>query len=103
MSDTSVLSLYPVPQEMPTPTVTALSSESVNVSWEEPTDKQTRGVVQQYTVYHYKASDLSISPFAPTYQWVVSISNRSVYLLKLGYAKYFANRNFRWKKILANS
>ncbi len=57
---------------MPPPTVTAVSKSELNVTWREPTPEQVRGVVTSYALWHYEATDLQETPFAPPYSWVVS-------------------------------
>ena len=57
---------------MPAPVVIPVSSSELNVTWQEPTYEQSRGIVTRYSLWFYKASDLEKNPFAPPFVWVVS-------------------------------
>ena len=66
------LFLLTVPLFMAAPTVIGVSSSQANVSWVAPAETQVRGQVISYNIYQYIQTDLSKTPFAPPYFWMVS-------------------------------
>ena len=57
---------------MPPPIILAASSTELNVTWDVPDVLESRGDIIMYRIYRYEATDLSNSPFAPPYMWLVS-------------------------------
>ena len=74
---------------MPTPTVTPVSDTELRLSWPVPTEREARGVVTAYMVYHWQANDLTATPFAPPYSWLVGgahfiqLSHKGIFFQKV--------------------
>ena len=67
------LCINTAPIEVPSPEVMPLSKTELNITWPMATERQSRGVVTSYTVYHYAMVDQSINVFAPSMQWEVRL------------------------------
>jgi usherin len=74
----------------PAPTITGFSPFSLNISWEAPTDDQSRGIIMEYSVYYYMETDLSVTPHAPPFTWshVVTQSPDKMYYILGGLSPY---------------
>lgn len=68
-----------VPEYMPPPHVSPVSSSSLRVSWEMPQDKDVRGEVTEYRV-NLQQEQMS-NPYAPPIVTQVSISAHSTFFL----------------------
>ncbi len=79
-----------VPEYMPSPHVSPVSSSSLRVSWETPQDKDVRGEVTEYRVNLHQ--EQMSNPYAPRIVTQVSISAHSTFFL------YF----FWWKRATAS-
>lgn len=69
------------PLSTPTPTVNALSSRELIITWTEPTEAEAKGLIKSYQLYHYKKNNESRDPFAPPYTWTVSVQQYYQYFL----------------------
>lgn len=66
-----------VPEYMPSPHVSPVSSSSLRVSWETPQDKDVRGEVTEYRVNLHQ--EQMSNPYAPPIVTQVSISAHSTF------------------------
>ncbi len=79
-----------VPEYMPSPHVSPVSSSSLRVSWETPQDKDVRGEVTEYRVNLHQ--EQMSNPYAPRIVTQVSISAHSTFFLSF----------FWWKRATAS-
>ncbi|XP_064622303.1 usherin-like [Lineus longissimus] len=54
-----------VPLSMPTPVILGVNSATLNVTWKAASQDEARGVIAQYRVWQYKATNRTLFPFIP--------------------------------------